>query len=188
MRRLRAGLIASRPGRLGSPSAGTTTGCLRWLDWARRGRRKLPDRGREERSAPVQEARSRGAKSPLVERREAARPASWDVRQAGGFASISADSHVRRGWIRCASRRSAPAYCAARAECRVAQATWTCLRARRAMRSELDDKGIPAYPAPQRTGTMMLARLRRGGLAFAGMSGGRYLRELAVPCRSRAAQ
>ena len=35
MRRLRAGLVTSRPGRLGQPSAPTTWGCLRWLDAVR---------------------------------------------------------------------------------------------------------------------------------------------------------
>ncbi len=40
MRRLLLRFVTATPGRLGEPSAPTTWGCLQWLDWAGRGRRK----------------------------------------------------------------------------------------------------------------------------------------------------
>ncbi len=51
------------PGRLGSPSAPTTWGCLRWLDGTGRAGRKPRDRAGEEFAVRVPEARSRRPKS-----------------------------------------------------------------------------------------------------------------------------
>ena len=98
------------PGRFGEPSAPTTWGCLQWLDWAGRGKRKFPDRDAKS-DPPVcrkygPEVRNRRKKQPgrrkLVWVWSAARRA---CPQFGTHASQDA------GLIGSASWRSAPSSC-----------------------------------------------------------------------------
>ena len=91
--RPRAGLVTPHPGGPGSPSGPTTGVCLQWLDAAgTKGGESGPAQGRHEPSVPARKLRSRGQKSPQVERRKATRPrrarqvctncAGWSARGA----------------------------------------------------------------------------------------------------------
>jgi hypothetical protein len=72
MRRLRAGLVTLHSGGLGQPSAGTTTGCLKWLDAVRtKAGGSLPDKEGEESSVAHPEDTVPGTEKPQMERRKA---------------------------------------------------------------------------------------------------------------------
>jgi hypothetical protein len=131
MRRLRLCFANTNPGRLGEPSDPTMRVCLRWLD--------------ADRTNGGGSCRDQGGRSPLsgpgstvprckvaaAKRREAC---AWRY-QARAQAQPSGARCVRkaawrRGWIRSASRRSAPSF------------------AHRARRETVEGKGLRAHPAP----------------------------------------
>ncbi len=94
MRRLRGCLASIRPGRLGSPSAPTTRGCLQWLDAGRmKGGESRPDQ------AQAFRPRKHGPEREKPPQRSAVRRA--------GHAWPAPRLHTRERF-RCVSRRSAP--------------------------------------------------------------------------------
>ena len=99
MRRLRACLAHTSPGRLGSASGPTTWLCLEWLDADRMNAAKAAGSGRES-ARPVPEERSPRPKSP-----------QWSAARRCASGDSSCRKRCRkRNDTRCASRRSMPLF------------------------------------------------------------------------------
>lgn len=126
LRRLRAGLVTSLPGGLGTPSVPTKRDRLLWLDAARKkGGESCPHRGPQG-LRPRPEVTAPGTEKPR-----------WS---AAGRASFAKDAHAARRELNgCASRRSIPSGLP---------------EGQRSTRRKPGE--TTAHPAPQRIGAMAL--------------------------------